>query len=423
MDRESAVSRNFLLALILSIAIIIVAVVVALLLFPPAPGGIPSFSANAESSGGAVYLYHDGGDDLFEGSTVFLVNSRPVPRNAVTFLHGQDWPWTEGETIRLDQTAAGSPGQVEVVYVRGPDQTVVFAQRWETTATPTPVVTGTVVSTPTVTTGTPGITDVPAKTTIVPTPPPAEPVPPAALFSGSPREGGAPLTVQFEDFSIGQPDTWLWNFGDGKRSSEKNPSHIYVGPGDYTVGLTVTNSQGANTRVQSSYITVRGTTAEDVKLQSSTAHLLPGGSFQFTVTGPGASIKIGGQEYLFDEGDRVELIPGDVSSGTITVNQEGIADFSFSDVQMMVNGEEVRNGIVSDIRIPDYDGLATSLSIVIPSPDPTMELFVDWGKVMPPGSGEIVLAGIGAESSGEMFLSAKVGSLSFTGSAAISTRE
>src|SRR5512139_839911 len=102
MDRESAVSRIFL-ALILSVVIIIVAVVIALLLFPPAPGGIPSFSANAENSGGMVYLYHDGGEDLSEGSTIFLINSRQVPRNAVTFLHGQHSPWTERETIRLDQ--------------------------------------------------------------------------------------------------------------------------------------------------------------------------------------------------------------------------------------------------------------------------------------------------------------------------------
>ncbi|NTU99763.1 MAG: DUF3048 domain-containing protein [Methanoregulaceae archaeon] len=148
MERESAVSRIFL-ALIISVAIIVVAVVIALLLFPPAPGGIPTFSANAESSGGVVYLYHDGGNDLFEGSTLFLVNGRPVPRNAVTFLHGQDGPWTAGETIRLDQQGTGPAGQVEVIYVRGEDRVIVYTHRWEPTPTLTPTVRPTQAPTPT----------------------------------------------------------------------------------------------------------------------------------------------------------------------------------------------------------------------------------------------------------------------------------
>lgn len=416
MDRESAVSRNFFLALVLSVAIIIVAVVIALLLFPPAPGGVPSFSANAESSGGFVYLYHDGGDDLFEGTTAFLVNGRQVPRNAVTYLHGQDWPWSEGETIRLDHPAAGTPETVEVLSVRGGEQVVVYSYQWKAPPTLIPTATGTPGSIPQTPPGIPGGTTVPAT-------PPAAPVPPVARFSGSPREGGAPLTVQFEDLSSGEPNSWLWSFGDGGGSSEKSPSHLYVEPGDYSVGLTVSNSLGSNTRIQSSYITVSGAAVQDVYLESGTAYLLPAGSFMFRVTGPGASIKIGGKEYLFEDGDQVELYPGDVTTGTISVNQEGIAEFSFSDVRMMVNGEEARNGIVSDIRVPGYDGLGSTMTIVIPSPDPTMVLFIDGRKVMPPGSGKIVLAGIGAESSDGMFLSAKSGSLSFTGSAGISTME
>jgi PKD repeat protein len=422
MDRESAVSRIFL-ALILAVAIIIVAVVVVFLLFPPVSGGIPSFSANAESSGSLVYLYHDGGDDLFEGTTAFLVNGRQVSRNAVTYLHGQDWPWSEGETIRLDVPAAGTPQTVEVLYVRGGEQVVVYSQQLTVGPTPSPTATRLPESVPPTPPGTPGGISVTTPATAGPTSPATEPVPPAALFTGSPREGGSPLTVQFKDLSIGEPDTWLWSFGDGKGSPERNPSHLYVEPGNFTVGLTVSNSQGSNTRIQSSYITVVGTMGQSVYLQSSTAYLLPDGSFQFRVTGPGASIKIGGTEYLFAEGDRVELFPGDVTTGTISVNQEGISEFSFSDVRMMVNGTTVREGIVSAIRVPDYDGLKSTMTIMIPSPDPAMLLFVDGRKVMPPGSGKIVLAGIGAEGSDGLFLSAKTGSLSFSGSAGISTGE
>lgn len=62
--------------------------------------------------------------------------------------------------------------------------------------------------------------------------------------------------IQFEDLSKFKPDTWLWNFGDGNLSSEKNPTHTYLNTGTYTVTLTVTNSFGENTKVSNGYITV-----------------------------------------------------------------------------------------------------------------------------------------------------------------------
>lgn len=38
--------------------------------------------------------------------------------------------------------------------------------------------------------------------------------------------------------------TYLWDFGDGVKSQNPNPSHKYNSPGDYTVKLTVTNQNG-----------------------------------------------------------------------------------------------------------------------------------------------------------------------------------
>jgi hypothetical protein len=103
------------------------------------------------------------------------------------------------------------------------------------------------------------------------------------------------------------------------------------------------------------------------------------------------------------------------------VNEGGISEFSFSDVRMMVDGQEVRKGIVSGINVPDYSGLSSTMTVMVPLPDPRFILFVDEMKIMPPASGTIVLAGIGPESSGGMYVAAKSGSLSFTGSAGVST--
>ncbi|MEJ5315147.1 MULTISPECIES: PKD domain-containing protein [Anaerolinea] len=62
-----------------------------------------------------------------------------------------------------------------------------------------------------------------------------------ADFSYSTREGVAPMIVAFTDRSSGAPTAWEWDFGDGERSSEQNPSHVYMTPNPegYTVTLRV----------------------------------------------------------------------------------------------------------------------------------------------------------------------------------------
>jgi PKD repeat protein len=52
------------------------------------------------------------------------------------------------------------------------------------------------------------------------------------------------LTVLFADSSIGSPTSWSWDFGDGKSSTARSPSHTYARAGTYTVTLTVGNAFG-----------------------------------------------------------------------------------------------------------------------------------------------------------------------------------
>src|SRR5688500_9654130 len=60
-------------------------------------------------------------------------------------------------------------------------------------------------------------------------------------FSASVTQGCSPLVVCFTDLSTGNPDTWLWNFGNSNLSPDENPCAIYITPGTYTVSLTVSN--------------------------------------------------------------------------------------------------------------------------------------------------------------------------------------
>ena len=46
-------------------------------------------------------------------------------------------------------------------------------------------------------------------------------------------------TIKFNDQSAGNPVQWFWNFGDGKTSSQKNPTHTYARSGSYTINEKV----------------------------------------------------------------------------------------------------------------------------------------------------------------------------------------
>lgn len=60
------------------------------------------------------------------------------------------------------------------------------------------------------------------------------------------RWAGRGPTIWFEDLSRYQVTDRLWDFGDGETSDELNPVHTFPGPGDYTVTLTVSSPNGAD---------------------------------------------------------------------------------------------------------------------------------------------------------------------------------
>jgi len=81
-------------------------------------------------------------------------------------------------------------------------------------------------------------------------------VPPAANFTASVTSGAPPLTVAFTDLSVGTPNSWYWEFGDGSTSTEQSPVHVYQLGGSFTVSLTVTSALGTSTVTKPDYILV-----------------------------------------------------------------------------------------------------------------------------------------------------------------------
>ncbi len=73
-------------------------------------------------------------------------------------------------------------------------------------------------------------------------------VSPVAIFTANPTNPVAGRPVQFTDGSLGDianqlsgPGTWLWEFGDGATSQDRNPIHMYQA-GRFIAKLTVTKN-------------------------------------------------------------------------------------------------------------------------------------------------------------------------------------
>jgi PKD repeat protein len=74
---------------------------------------------------------------------------------------------------------------------------------------------------------------------------------PVAGFGTNLDEFCSPFTVEINNTSVGNPDIWDWDFGDGTGSAIEEPgSHIYYTdsiPTDYTITLITTNECGIDT--------------------------------------------------------------------------------------------------------------------------------------------------------------------------------
>lgn len=76
-----------------------------------------------------------------------------------------------------------------------------------------------------------------------------------AYFSSVPDSSNS-FTINFYDYSFGNPAIWSWSFGDGSSSTMQNPSHTYAVAGTYQVCLNISDSSGNCNDSLCDYITV-----------------------------------------------------------------------------------------------------------------------------------------------------------------------
>ena len=82
--------------------------------------------------------------------------------------------------------------------------------------------------------------------------------PPTAGFSANTLDGCAPFQVEFLNASSTNATTYQWEFEGGtpSTSTDQNPIVTYNSAGTFDVNLTVINSAGSNSSIQTDYVTI-----------------------------------------------------------------------------------------------------------------------------------------------------------------------
>ncbi|GAA4327584.1 PKD domain-containing protein [Flaviaesturariibacter amylovorans] len=75
------------------------------------------------------------------------------------------------------------------------------------------------------------------------------PRPEAAFTYSNPASCAAPHAVHFTNGTPGNGHSYLWSFGDGSTSTERNPVHSYNSTGSFSVSLIVTSANGCRDTV------------------------------------------------------------------------------------------------------------------------------------------------------------------------------
>lgn len=119
-------------------------------------------------------------------------------------------------------------------------------------------------------------------------------------FSALNREGAAPLNVKFMDESSGKITSRVWDFGDGSRSYNRDPVHVYSEPGIYSVNLTVSNEFGRVSESKADYIKADNAVYADFSYTYPEENNSEGLTIQFTDNSEGYT---NSWMWYFDDGE------------------------------------------------------------------------------------------------------------------------
>jgi PKD repeat protein len=120
--------------------------------------------------------------------------------------------------------------------------------------------------------------------------------PPAVAFSANPTNGPAPLTVTFSNLTTGAVTNYAWDFGDGRTSTNAQPTNTYTNAGTYTVSLVANGPGGSSSLTRTNFILVTNPPPAVAFTANPTNGVVP-------LTVNFTNLTIGATNYTWDFGD------------------------------------------------------------------------------------------------------------------------
>ena len=107
---------------------------------------------------------------------------------------------------------------------------------------------------------------------------------PQAIFEANLDDNCDSTTVAFINNSV-DANAYSWDFGDGDTSNLENPQHVFFGPGEYTVSLTVTDTASGTVNTTSTDLFIPGHTAAGIDVAECAEYTAPSGMVTWTESG------------------------------------------------------------------------------------------------------------------------------------------
>jgi hypothetical protein len=129
-----------------------------------------------------------------------------------------------------------------------------------------------------------------------------------------------------------------------------------------------------------------------------------------------ASIKIGGRIISLELGDLVQfIINNGKQDGQVYITNNSLHELQFSDATLLVNNVFIARGAINNARIGKFDSYKSTFGIRIPAEDGHTSLFIDSEPIGHPYSPQMLLVGLGPDSTGKMSYRKSARALNYQG--------
>ena len=185
-------------------------------------------------------------------------------------------------------------------------------------------------------------------------------IPPVADFSADTTTVTQGDTVFFTDLSQPGILTWDWSFQNGNPDSAniQNPYSVYADTGTYDVSLTVTNADGSDTEIKTSYIHVLPMALPVADFDADKTVIAPGDKVHFTDLSSGNPYA---WSWQFDGGSPTSstLQNPIVRYSTVGIYPVKLVVYNLGGADSLIRNDYIT--VTNDLPVADFEASSTSI--------------------------------------------------------------